>query len=292
MMNGIIFDIEEFALFDGPGVRQTVFLKGCPLRCRWCHNPEGLRGSPELGVSLASCINCGKCRAVCPKSDVWNESFMRSSDCNLCGKCIEVCPVAIRRVRGRVVSSAELAVLIMEKAGYYAAGGGGVTFSGGEPLMQADFLCEVMDLLPGVHKAIETSGYAEPDKYAGVISRCDVVYMDIKLMSDEAHKKYTGVSNEKIKANYRYLRESGVPHIIRIPVIPRVNDSTENLEATAKMLEGDRSLIRVELLPCHRTTGAKYRAAGMELPHLEGMNDDIKIETGLFKDHGIEAVIM
>lgn len=290
-MNGIIFDLKEFAIYDGPGVRQTVFLKGCPLGCPWCHNPEGQRAKPELTVSLPSCIGCGKCGSVCGRGD-FDRRFMRSASCDGCGRCVSVCPAGIRRISGRVYSPQELASLILRGAPYYTALGGGVTFSGGEPLMQSEFLCETLDLLPGVHKAIETSGFCSADNFRKVINRLDYIIMDVKLTDAQKHEKYTGVSNLQILQNYGILRESGKPHIIRIPLIPSVNCDHENLESTAKLLSGDPTLEKVELLPYHKTAGAKYSSCGREYVPLSGIDLPVKIDTGIFMKYGVNAGIL
>jgi len=291
-MYGTVFDIKEFAIFDGPGVRLTVFLKGCPLRCAWCHNPEGQKPEPELMVSVPSCVKCFKCESVCPKESDFDRAFMRSSACDGCGECIGVCPTAIRRISGKRYTPGELAELIKKSADYYASSGGGVTFSGGEPLMQSGFLCEVLDILgKDIHKAVETSGFCSPDIFRKVISRLDFVLMDIKVIDDVIHKKYIGASNAVILENYKTLRDSGLPHIIRIPLIPRVNCDGKNLEATARLLQGDSSLERVELLPYHKTAGAKYSACGRVYTPLPGANGIINVNTGIFEKYGIKAII-
>lgn len=276
-MNGIVFDIKEFAIFDGPGVRQTVFFKGCLLRCKWCHNPEGLTLDPQLMVSIPSCTSCGKCFSICPQKRAWDNTFMRSRECDLCQKCIGVCPNGVRRICGKEYTPEALAALLKEKEAYYASYGGGVTFSGGEPLMQSEFLCEMLPLLGTMHKAIETSGYALCETFEKVIRQMDYVLMDLKCMSEEMHKVYTGVSNQQILQNYKRLRELGIPHTIRIPVIPHVNDSRENFERTAALLSGDETLHRVELLPYHKTAGAKYHSVGREYQALPGVEDPVCI---------------
>lgn len=241
MREGVVFDVEEFTVFDGPGLRQTVFLKGCPLRCSWCHNPEGLSGAPQLMVSTASCTGCGKCREVC-----------RHETCISCGECIPVCPLHLRRIAGERMTSGELIRRIRKSSDYYARYGGGVTFSGGEPLMQADFLTEVLCGIPDVHRAIETSGFCEQDVFRRVTAHLDYVMMDIKLFDAALHKKYTGVDNERILRNARILCEGEIPFVIRIPLIPGVNDNEENFRSTAKWIAGARALIKVELLPIRR----------------------------------------
>lgn len=290
-MNGTIFDIKEFAIYDGPGVRQTVFMKGCPLRCAWCHNPEGLKGIPELGVSSASCAHCGKCRSVCTAEN-WNERYMRNEKCSLCGECISVCPMGLRRIYGKIYTPEELAGRILDKADYYAKMGGGVTFSGGEPLMQHEFLTEVLTLLPNVHKAIETSAYADADVFAAVVSQLDYVIMDIKCVSSEVHRKYTGVSNEKILSNYRRLRELAKPHTVRIPLIEGVNHTKENLEATAKLLHGDEFLEKVELLPYQKTAGAKYGSVGKEYAQSFEAGNDLTGAKELFEKYGLRCNVL
>lgn len=249
---GTVFDIKELALFDGPGIRTTVFLKGCPLRCAWCHNPEGLSPLPELMVSQSGCTHCGACHRVCTHPE----------GCVLCGECVAACPGRLRKICGVLYSPEKLAEKLLKNADYMAAVGGGVTFSGGEPLTQSEFLMAVLEHLPSVHKAVETSGYCAPEDFREVVSRLDYVIMDIKLVDDGQHRRWTGVSNRRILENLEALKSGEKPFMIRVPLIPGVSDTEDNLMATAALLGGAKSLERVELLPYHQTAGAKYGMVG------------------------------
>ncbi len=253
-MYGTIFDIKQFAVFDGPGIRTTVFLKGCPLRCEWCHNPEGLSFSPQLMVSKAACTHCGSCKAVCPSP----------SGCITCGKCVLACPLGLRKITGKRVEAADLAAKLLKDRTYLEKQGGGVTFSGGEPTAQGEFLLETLRLLRPMHRAIETSGYCSPDLFREILGELDYVIMDIKHTDDALHRRYTGVSNQKILRNLEQLKQSGKPFRIRIPVIPGVNDTEENFRETAKLLTDAEDLDTVELLPYHQTAGAKYEMVDMD----------------------------
>ena len=281
MRTGTIFDIKEFAVFDGPGMRQTVFFKGCPLRCNWCHNPEGLCMQPQLMVSSASCTDCGKCRAVCTHET-----------CIACGACVPVCPQRLRKIAGKIVTSDELVKKIRKNADYYARYGGGVTFSGGEPLLQAEFLMEVLDKIPDLHRAIETSGFCDPAVFAEVVSHLDYVMMDLKIFDEEKHRHFTGVGNEKILANARQLCEGKTPFVIRIPVIPGVNDDEANYRNTAAYLQGANSLQKVELLPYHKTAGAKYGMLGMEYTPDFDPNQAVRTSTKIFEEYGIRCEVL
>jgi len=247
-MQGTIFDIKQLAVFDGPGIRTTVFLKGCPLRCQWCHNPEGLSFKPQLMVSVGSCFHCGQCKTVCESPE----------QCIVCGKCIRKCPLRLRRIAGIQISSEELSAKLLKDKDYLDAQGGGVTFSGGEPTAQPDFLLDCLRKISPMHRAIETSGYCAPEKFLEILQEVDYVLMDIKLVDDTLHKHFTGVSNQVILKNLEQLKQSGKPFRIRIPVIPGVNDSVTNFDATAELLQDAKNLEKVELLPYHRTAGAKY----------------------------------
>lgn len=281
MKSGIIFDIKEFALHDGPGLRQTVFLKGCPLRCNWCHNPEGLSINPELMVSKVSCIACGRCEEVCEKEN-----------CDACGACIEICPLRLRKIVGDRITSDELVSAIRKDSDYYASYGGGVTFSGGEPLMQAEFLSETLEKLPDVHKAIETSGYAEETVFKQVIAQIDCVLIDLKIFDDDLHKKHTGVSNQKILKNIRYLCEGEKAFVVRIPLIPGVNDDEKNLRATAEYLKTAPALERIEFLPYHRTAGAKYKMINKKYkPHFD-VEQTLSPNTAIFDEYGIRSCVL
>ncbi|MBP3656312.1 MAG: glycyl-radical enzyme activating protein [Clostridia bacterium] len=281
MAEGIVFDIKEFSVYDGPGIRQTVFLKGCPLRCSWCHNPEGLTAAPQIMVSRSACTDCGKCREVCS-----------GGTCSLCGRCVAVCPNQARRIAGERMSAQALAQMIMRDAAYYAACGGGVTFSGGEPLMQHRFVVETVGLLDDVHCAIETSGYADPEVFERVISRMQFVMMDIKLMDDAMHRAHTGVSNERILTNARTLLHSGLPCRIRVPLIPGVSDTQENLRATAEFVARHRAGAKVELLPYHKTAGAKYEMIGMRYAPRFDPERQVQTRKDIFKAYGLECDVL
>lgn len=251
---GLVFDVEEFAVFDGPGIRCAVFLKGCPLRCMWCHNPEGLFPRPQRVTTPSLCDGCGACRSVCPSPE----------NCTGCGTCAEVCPKGGIRIAGQYMTAEKLAARIRKQAGLLAMNGGGVTFTGGEALMQPEFVLAVRRLLPDVHALIETSGYAPEDIFHAVVQEMDMVIMDIKMVDDECHRRYTGVSNRLILRNLQTLLTADKPVRIRVPLIPGINDTPENMEATAALLESASNLEKVELLPYNRAAGAKYAGLGME----------------------------
>ena len=249
-MKGLIFDIKEFALQDGGGIRDTVFFKGCPLRCVWCHNPEGLLPRRELYIRKARCTACGLCRRPCSHPD-----------CAPFGRCLHICPQNLISVAGEEWESDALAERLLRHRSVFESTGGGVTLSGGEPLMQAAFCEALLEQLAGkVHIAIETSGFALREIFARVISKCDFVMMDLKLASPEKHKEFTGVSNEQILANARLLQESGRAHLFRIPLIPSITDTEENLRALAKIAGKSP----VELLPYNTMAAAKYQNVGLE----------------------------
>lgn len=248
-MQGTIFDIKEFTVHDGPGSRITVFLKGCPLRCKWCHNPEGLKVEQQLMYKRTFCSRCNRCMEPCSHEE-----------CQPFGRCIHACMNGCLTIVGERVSSDELAGRIRRNRDILKAMGGGVTFSGGEPMMQADFLCETATKLGDMHKAIQTSGFADLETYQRVIGHFDYVMQDIKLADRDLHKYYTGVSNEAILRNIEWLKTSGKEVVFRIPLIPGITDTEENLNAIGKIV-GEH---RAELMPYNEFAGAKYSMVGME----------------------------
>jgi pyruvate formate lyase activating enzyme len=247
-LKGIIFNIEEFAVHDGPGIRKMVFLKGCPLRCSWCHNPEGISFRPELMVSYAACISCGKC----------SDSCINKESCIVCGKCVEVCPLRLRRISGQVVEAKDLAAKLLKGKEVLVNSGGGITISGGEPLAQPGFLFELIRWLKPVNIAVETSGFAEAGIFKRLISEADLILMDIKHTDPEIHRKYTGAGNSQILKNLQLLCQASTDFYVRIPLIPGVNDSPENISRTIQLIKYARHLRRVELLAYNQAAGAKY----------------------------------
>lgn len=289
-MNGTVFDIKEFSVYDGPGVRVTVFLKGCPLRCQWCHNPEGLSKKPQIMVS-AACVSCGRCTVPNCSLTGGTENLRTSTkECTACGECIDKCPYAYRKIAGKEYTPRELADTIMKNA-IFLTDGGGVTFSGGEPTMQAEFMLEVFKLLP-LHKAIETCGYCNTETFKKVLDCVDFLFFDIKHTDTIMHKKYTGVENTLILKNLESVKASKKPFIARIPMIKGVNDGAENIEKTASLLENASGLVRVEILPYNGAAGAKYDMTGM--PFTKGFEPPNVKELDLspFKNRGIECKIM
>ena len=282
MQTGYIFDIKEFSIFDGPGIRQTVFLKGCPLHCNWCHNPEGLSVKPQIMVSPNACKHCGKCLEVCEHKD----------NCIVCGKCVSLCPENARRIVGTKYTSDELVEKIKKDSDYYTQYNGGVTFSGGEPLLQHEFLFEVAEKLKGVHKVIETSAFADEEVFKKAISLFDYIIMDIKIMDNDLHQKYTGVSNSKILNNAKILMKSDKPFRIRIPLIPGVSDTKENIESVAKFISETNKSTFVELLPYHKTAGAKYDMVGLTYKPIFDADKKVEFHEDIFKKYGLECKVL
>lgn len=271
LKEALIFSIEEFSTFDGPGIRTTVFLKGCPMRCEWCHNPEGQGLKNQIIKAQSGCVRCGSCvkEAICKGQEV--EYTQRS---------IEVCPNRLLRYVADSYTPETLVECLEKNIDILNATGGGVTFSGGEPLMHHEFLYECLKLLNGkTSRAIQTSGFCEPEIFNQILSECDYVLYDIKLLDDEKHTKYTGVSNENILNNFKTLVKSGKQFVIRVPLIPGVTDTENNLNAIADLL-AENQIYYVELLPYNKFAGGKYAAIGLEYhpsfdesmesqPHLE-----------------------
>lgn len=252
---GIVFDIKEFAVHDGPGMRVTVFMKGCPLRCIWCHNPEGLSPNPQLVKNEKNCVHCLCCEKLFP---------CKHPECQPYGICTKVCPMNILKISGTPYTPLAL-VERLKRYKVFFKNGGGITFSGGEPLMQGEFVLECMKLLhnEGICTGIETSAFCNSRLFESVMSEVDDIYIDLKEIDCEKHKKLTGVPNTVILENIKTLAESGRTFTIRMPLIPNVNDSDDELIGAAKFLHPFRDSIKVELLPYNTLTGAKYNLVGM-----------------------------
>ena len=255
MRTGLVFDVREFTVHDGPGGRITFFLKGCPLRCVWCHNPEGQRFDREIMVKHTLCTHCGNCR-----------KNTGSADFRTFGRDISACPNGLITLCGTEMTPEDVLSRVLPMREMLALTEGGVTFSGGEPLSQADFVRESLDLLraAGIHTAIETCGYAPPSVFRSVVlERSDYVMMDLKLMDDAAHIRYTGVSNAVILENARALMDSGLPFAFRTPLIPGITDTAENLAAIEAFVGG----ATWEKLPYNTLAGAKYPMLDREYPY-------------------------
>ena len=281
MAEGIVFDIEEFTVHDGPGIRATVFFKGCPLECNWCHNPEGLSFQPELLIKRESCIECGKCKNRCGHEE-----------CRPFDRCLKICPKGLIRVAGEKISSDRLSGRLLRYRRFLEMNQGGITISGGEPLSQPEFLLELMEGLKPVHLAIETSGHGDTDAFKRAISLSDLVYFDIKHMDPIVHKEYTKAGNKLILENLNVLMQSDRPFVARIPLIPGVNDTDGNLEDTARFLQDARNLVCVELLPFNPLTGAKYSRVSKQFHPRFRIGKPVNANSGIFKKRNIECKVL
>ncbi len=302
MVKGIVLNIERFAIHDGPGIRTVVFMKGCPLKCLWCSTVDGQDISPEMEYFVDKCIKCQRCVEVCPngaiKQSNADEIITDRRYCDNCGKCAEVCPTGARQIAGAEMTVEQVLEEVEKDSLFYANSGGGVTLSGGEPTMQARFSLGILKACKerGIHTAVETCGYVRWETLDEMLKYLDLVYMDIKHMSPEEHKKLTTKSNRLILENARKMttKYTAKPLIIRIPVVPGYNDSDENIIATAqfvRQLKGDH---KIELLPYHRLGVPKYRAVSKEYPlsDLEPPSEDrLRGLEKLVKSYGVESQI-
>lgn len=261
-LRGLVFDLRKYSVHDGPGIRTTVFLKGCPLSCWWCHNPESQSAKPEMTLRPARCIGCSSCVEVCPTGALTIEQgrfAFNEADCNWCGLCADACPADAREVLGRWMTVDQVLAEVERDVPFYDESGGGVTLSGGEPLMQPDFTRVVLQACRqhDIHTALDTAGYARWETLDSIRPYVNLFLFDLKLMDDALHRQYTGVPNHLILDNLRRLRENGARVILRIPIVPGITDSEDNLRGIAEIAQR-LGIERVDILPYHHSAAAKY----------------------------------
>ena len=271
---GMVLNVTRFSVHDGPGIRTTVFFKGCPLDCWWCHNPESQSFRPQPMYLEERCLHCGDCLALCPEhaiEDVDGAMRSRPDLCLRCGVCVEACQAAAREIAGRRMGLAELMAEIEKDVVFFDQSGGGVTLSGGEPVSQHRFAAGLLGACRdrGIHTVLETCGYAHREPFLKLALMADLVLFDLKTLDREKHKRYTGVRNDQILRNLEALARSGRPPVVRIPLIPGINDSDDDLRQFAGYLY-PAGVRRVDLLPYHRIGSDKYQrlAAPFRLPDL------------------------
>lgn len=291
---GTIFDIQRYSIHDGPGIRTTVFLKGCPLQCLWCSNPESQNKNPEIMFNRSLCTRCGRCVEVCPHNATVRSGeeikFLREL-CQVCAECVSACPNDARQLVGRQEGVEEILEEIKKDRLFYKNSAGGVTLSGGEPMSQPDFVSALLKRCKdsGIHTVLDTSGYTQLENWDRVVENVDMVLFDLKQMEAEKHKEYTGVSNELILASARRLASLGVPMIIRIPLIPGYNDATKNMEECAHFAQ-EIGINRIELLPFHCLCISKYNKLDKEWK-LNGVSSPPKAflekSRDIFNSHGL-----
>ncbi|MDD5711950.1 MAG: glycyl-radical enzyme activating protein [Smithellaceae bacterium] len=273
-IRGLVFSIQRYSIHDGPGIRTTVFLKGCPLRCKWCSNPESLQPRPELMFRKVKCDLCGSCVAACPRGAVVLQEEKLEIDremCDSCGECIAACPKGAFEMAGRLLGVAEVLTEVRKDDIFYLNSSGGMTLSGGEPLMQGEFAIEVLKACKrsGLHTTLDTSGYVAREVLEQALEFADLVLFDVKHLDAEEHKSLTGVDNGLIQDNLRVTVASGARVWIRVPVIPGFNDSPDDIRRLAK---GTAKLAveKVSLLGYHEWGKQKYECLGRTYP-LEGL---------------------
>jgi pyruvate formate lyase activating enzyme len=272
--SGLIFNIQKYSVHDGPGIRTTVFLKGCPLHCVWCHNPEGISHQREMMVLENRCIGCQQCRLACRYgTEIPGDSALppRSEVCELCGACVEACPTQGRQIIGQEVDVDQVLEAVLQDQLFYEDSGGGVTFSGGEPLSQPQFLRGLLDACRerGLHTAVDTCGLARREDLLAVAALADLFLYDIKFMDEAKHRRYTGVSNDLILENLQALGRVHSQIWVRVPLIAGINDDPADLEATADFAATVPGVRQVNLLPFHRNGLPKAIRLGHESREVE-----------------------
>lgn len=295
---GTILNLQRFSIHDGPGIRTLVFMKGCPLRCKWCSNPESQTSQPQLGWIASRCVGCGKCVDACPNKAI------RSADengivtdwrqCAACGACVDACLYQAREIAGREITIARLIDEVEKDRDFYANSGGGVTVGGGEPLMQPDFVRAFLEQCHErwLHTALETCGHASWEHLNAVLDHVDCLNFDLKHMDPAAHRRLTGVTNSQILENLEKLltTRDHLQVVIRVPIIPGLNDTDNNIHAMARFISGIGAGPAIELLPYHRLGISKYSQFGMKYPlndvTVPGTDRMERLE-GIFREFGL-----
>jgi len=291
-LQGLVFSIDRFVGEDGPGIRTTVFLKGCPLRCVWCHSPESISPKPQLLFHSNRCIGCGACVEACPRDAQVvspTERHVLWERCDNCGDCVPVCPSAALEMCGEWLSVEQVIETIEKDLVYYRNSGGGVTFCGGEPTMQHEFLLACLEACrnAGIHTALDTCGHVKWSVLEKMLPYIDLFLYDVKHMDSARHKELTGVGNELILDNLKRIAQQGKPIWVRIPLIPGCNDSEDNLRAVAEFVAPMESVEKISLLPYNVVTGAKYQSIGekYQLEHVVPNSKDEDVALARMLSH-------
>ena len=275
---GKIFKIKRFSVHDGPGIRTSIFLKGCPLNCIWCHSPEGIDPEISIWFNQSDCISCSRCVVTCPEEALRINSrsgpniLIDRLKCKVSGDCVKVCPTNAIQFTGWVSSPEEVFSEIVKDIAFYNSSGGGVTLTGGEPLFQPDFAFEILNLCKekNIHTAIETSLFASLETIKRIAPVADLIYADLKIIDPEAHKRFTGQSNEIIKENFAFLANSGKNIIVRVPLVPNVTDKTENRMAIREFVDSFNKEIQIELIEFNPLAANNYHRLGNPFPLEQG----------------------
>jgi pyruvate formate lyase activating enzyme len=297
---GLISAIQKYSTKDGPGIRSTVFLKGCPLGCLWCSNPELIRPAPDLLYARERCARCGSCLAACPRGalslDADGFILVERGACDGCGACVPACPEGALELAGRYIGVNELAEDLLRDRVFYQTSGGGVTFSGGEPLWQSGFVARSAALLKeeGVHTALDTAGHVTWCRFEEVLPHIDLVLFDLKLADSVRHRLYTGQDNDLILANLQLLARRGMALHVRLVMAPGLNDSAEEIRARMEIISALGSVRQVDILPYHRYGQGKYARLGLDYP-LEGLpeytDEQVDAMRALVESYGIPTAL-
>lgn len=296
MLEAHYTDIKRFAVHDGPGIRTTLFLKGCPLKCIWCHNPESISGRPELAFYAHRCTDCGACSEYCPEKAhqmIQGKHHFTRENCKVCGICEKECPNFALKTYGRKISLKEAVEIMLEDRIFYEGSNGGITISGGEPLMQKEFTLALLKEMKqlGIHTALDTCAFVPEQSLREALPVTDLFLVDFKHADPEQHFKLTGQSNERIRENLTFLSDSGANIEIRIPFVPGCNDDLRNMEQSGEFL-GTLNLSAVKLLPYHSLARSKYLALEMKdtMPEAESPSEEtIQSAAEILRSYGLKV---